>query len=290
MVFAGLTVYICDMTARGKIAAWLAVGLALQSMAVVRAADPNPYSAIVDRNVFNLKAPPPPTPSGPPPTPPSKIVLLGIVSGFGPKQVMFKTPVGAPPKDMSFALGEGERDNEIEVVEINELAGTVKLRNHGEEENLSLEKDGMKPGGAPAPGVPFPGVPGQRVPPPMPLPGLPGASPSANVAPPGGSTITTFGNGASTVARPLRVSTSASGTPGVGGVGGYANPNGNGISIGNTFVSGTGANNNNVTPQVEPHMSQEEQMIRMEINRKLTQQQVDAGNMPPLPPTPLTGK
>jgi hypothetical protein len=31
-------------------------------------------------------------------------------------------------------------------------------------------------------------------------------------------------------------------------------------------------------------------MVMMEINRKLTERQVAEGKMPPLPPTPLTGK
>lgn len=46
----------------------------------------------------------------------------------------------------------------------------------------------------------------------------------------------------------------------------------------------------NALPPTASSASQEEQILRIEINRKLTQRQVDAGLMPPLPPTPITGQ
>lgn len=261
----------------GKITIGLACGLAwqLHAGAVTSENAANPYSAIVDRNVFNLRPPPPPTPPTPPAdTQPSKITLLGIVSGFGPKQVMFKTPVGTPPKETSFALSEGERADDFEVIEINELAGSVRLRNHGQEETLTLEKHGMKPtGAAPAiPGVPVPPG-GQRIPPPVPVPGQPAAA--GIPAPASGSAITTFGAGATTPTRPLRVSATSSGVAGPG--------------FGGTAL--TQPHQPTTTPQAQqPAMTAEEQMVLMEINRKLTEDQVKKGLMPPLPPTPLTGK
>lgn len=241
-----------------KVAICLAGGLAwhISAHAVTSDGQLNPYAAIVDRNVFNLKEPPPPAaaPAGPE-TQPTKITLLGIVSGFGPKQVMFKTPVGTPPKETSFALGEDERADDFHVIEINEIAGSVRIKNHGVEEALTLEKNGMKPAGS-APAVPgLPGLPGApRIPPP--IPGRPVTS--GIPAPTGGSTVTTFGSGTTPV-RPLRVSTS--GSPGV------ATP----------------------TAQAQHQvLTPESQAALMEVNRALTARQVAEGTMPPLPPTELT--
>lgn len=252
-----------------KVAICLAGGLAWQisARAVTSDGQLNPYAAIVDRNVFNLKpVPPPPPPAPPPEAQPTKITLLGIVSGFGPKQVMFKTPVGTPPKETSFALGEGERAEDFEVIEINEIAGAVRIRNHGQEEALTLEKHGMKPAAsAPAvpgvPGVPRPGAP--RIPTPIPTPGRPVTS--GIPVPTGGSTVTTFGSGTTTPARPLRVSTS--GTPGATGVAGRP-----------------------ITQAQDPQptLTPEEQMVLMEINRAKYKKETDQGLMPPLPPTPIT--
>jgi hypothetical protein len=248
-----------------KVAICLAGGLAWQFSAGAVTSDGqlNPYSAIVDRNVFNLKpVPPPPPPPPGPETQPTKITLLGIVSGFGPKQVMFKTPVGTPPKEMSFALGEGERAEDFEVIEINEIAGSVRIRNHGQEEALTLEKHGMKPtASAPAipgvPGVPRPGAP--RIPPPIPTPGRPVTS--GIPAPTGGSTVTTFGSGTTTPTRPLRVSTS--GTPGVTGIAGRATTQ---------------------TQPQQPALTPEQSALILEANRATHQRGIDEGLVPPLPP------
>ena len=97
----------------GKVAICLAGGLALHPGARALTADSpgNPYSGIVERNVFALKPPPPPPSNEPPPTPAQKIVLTGIVKAFGKKQVFFKTPPSGRPgevaKEASFMLSEG---------------------------------------------------------------------------------------------------------------------------------------------------------------------------------------
>lgn len=157
----------------------------------------NPYQGIVDRNVFALKPPPPPPPAvdntkqtGP------KIILTGITTILGKRALMKATlPVqnepGKPPtapKEESFMLKEGERQGEIEVLEINDKAGTVKVNNYGVVMTLDFEKDGAKtpfgPAIAVSSGVPVQGgaiVPGGGVAPntlPLGVPPKTGFNPS----------------------------------------------------------------------------------------------------------------
>jgi len=152
----------------------------------------------VERNVFGLK-PPPPAP-GPddnkPPAP--KIFLTGITTILGTKVALMKlTPPpakpGEPAKEESFTLKVGQRQSELEALEIDEKAGTVKVNEYGTITTLSFESNGVKTASAPAaPGpAPHPGVGG--APPPaggapafptgrparMALPGAPSAPPGA---------------------------------------------------------------------------------------------------------------
>jgi hypothetical protein len=212
MVFDHPERHVQIMKHGGRIAFLLAGGLALQTNVRALTSDGSPYAAIVKSNVFRLTTPLPVEISKPVVSLPT-IVLLGIVSGYGPKQVMFKTLEGTPPRETRHVLGEKELAGEIEVIEIIESAGSVRVKNHGQEQTLSLEKDGMKPGGI---------------------------SPAT---------------GPGTMARS-------------GPVGG---------------VRGAGPN-----PPQKPDLTAEEQMVLMEVNRKLTAGQVEKGQMPPLPPTPIT--
>jgi hypothetical protein len=165
--------------------------------------------------------------------------LTGIVKAFGKKQVFFKTPMSAKPgeaaKEASFMLSERERAGEIEILEINEVVGTVRVKNHGIQQDLSLEKDGMKPqagaGGA-LPGVPGMGLPGV---------GAPGASvPGASLTP----VPTLNGSGAASLQRPLRGSQSQ------------------GVSTPQGFGAPQGFSASQRGPQVQPKaaLSPEEQM------------------------------
>src|SRR5262249_34634968 len=141
--------YIEAMKHAGKVVLCLASGLTLHSGA--RAVTPdtagNPYSGIVDRNVFALKPPPPPPPiEDKTVTPPQKIVPTGIVRYLGKKQAFLKTMVSAkpgdPPRETTLIFDEGERKGEIEVLEINVEAQTCRVKNHGVEQSLSLKEDG----------------------------------------------------------------------------------------------------------------------------------------------------
>lgn len=173
----------------GRIAICLAVGLALN--AGLRAASPvpakhppsarvpdsannpspdNPYAAIAARNIFGLVAPPPP------PDPNAhiedslpKITPEGIMGVFGNYQVLFKVgpaKPGAGAKDEFYTLSEGQRQDDIEVVKIDNEKSLVTFDNHGITQELPLtdaptsgtsapsSPGGMNPGMAPgSPGV-----------------------------------------------------------------------------------------------------------------------------------------
>ncbi len=133
-----------------------------------------PYQGIVDRNVFALK---PPTPPPPPPDnrpPPPKIWLTGITTILGKKLVLLKTQgtprPGVKGEDESYTLTVGQRQGDVEVLEINERDGIVKVNNSGVVTNLTWEGNGIKvatpaPAAAAAPGAPAntafaPGAPG----------------------------------------------------------------------------------------------------------------------------------
>lgn len=224
----------------------------------------NPYETIVGRNVFSLKPPPPP----PNPEdlikkdPPPKIRLQGLTTILGRRQVLFKsqTPAkpGQPAKDESFVLSEGERQGEIEVVAIDENAGTVKFNNHGTVETLNMKDDADKPvlGAAPPPVTPPPGVV------PRPAASVPRPVAAVNPVVPAPGSVTTFGGSSGTIPqRQIR------GTLGVTG----------GLP--------TGLSNPSRTPHISEQQSltPEQQIAIMEVQRELNKSNP---NFPPLPPTP----
>ena len=135
-------------------------GLALctPGSAVAVDATGSPYQGIVDRNVFGLKPPPPPPDPEANKPPPPKIFLTGITTILGNKRALLKaTPPakpGEPAKEQFYTLGEGQREGEIEVLEIDEKAGTVKVNDYGTIATLDFDKDGVKVAGGVAPGAP----------------------------------------------------------------------------------------------------------------------------------------
>jgi hypothetical protein len=135
----------------------MGVLLSTSAMAVTSAGAENPYNAIIERNVFNLHAPPPPINPADliKETPPPKITLTGITTILGQKKTFLTIPPikpGTPPESMM--LAEGQAMNEIEVKRIDEKAGIVEVMNHGRPQTLDFEHDGVKPSGAPSGGVP----------------------------------------------------------------------------------------------------------------------------------------
>jgi hypothetical protein len=162
-----------------KVAGFVLSTFIVCSMAMAIGADTgNPYQGIVDRNVFGLK--PPPLPGKPeekkadlPP-----ITLTGITTILGNKRALMTMQApGKPPQ--SFIVPEGQREGDLEVLEIDEKAGTVKLNQSGTTVTLSFEKNGPKlPASVPAalPNIANQGNPGV-VPHPTPIPYVPGAPP-----------------------------------------------------------------------------------------------------------------
>src|SRR5258706_2375997 len=156
----------------------LAVGLALAMGAKAAVNDntadaSNPFSAIVERNVFALKDPPPPPPlEVKTNTPPPNIRLTGITTIFGTsnKRALFMVQEIAIPgkpagKEESYILTEGQRQGAIAVLEIDEEKNSVKIKNDGNEAVLTLD-DKVKLPSAPA-------IPGLGAPLPGGLPRLP---------------------------------------------------------------------------------------------------------------------
>lgn len=248
----------------------------------------NPYNPIVERNVFDLHDPPPPPEPKSTNAPPPNIHLTGITTILGKKQAYFmvqSAPMGGKPaQDKYMTLAEGQRQEMLEVLEINPKSKLVKISNSGNISTITFETNKIafngNPGGA-AGGANFqPHVGGLQ-------PAQPGG-PAPNYYP---------NNPAVAPPRPMRPTTTSDATPygGAGGqYGGYqANASGNIASgYGNTAYNNYNNYNqgvqNTARQPVAPVMDPEQQIVLMELQREATKQQVSTGQMPPLPPTPLS--
>jgi hypothetical protein len=143
----------------GKIAIWLAVGLVLSAGAradnTAVASAGNPYTPIVTRNIFSLN---PVSAETPPGDPPPKITLKGIMSVHGRSQALYTVAgtgkPGQPAKDQSYILSEGQRQDDVEVLHINDQASLVTFNNHGTVQEIPLAN-------APAVNTSAPGTGGQ---------------------------------------------------------------------------------------------------------------------------------
>jgi hypothetical protein len=186
MVFIVNHCYIPTMMCGGKtliLSVLSSLLLCTGAKAIISNPSGNPYQGITERNIFGLK--PPPALPGPEENkaPPTKIKLTGITTILGRKQALLLVEVPAKPpqaaREQSYILTEGQRDGEIEVLNIDEKAGTVKVDNRGAIVTLDFVNNGVKlpnAPGSPAPGMapmpimnsPVPGVinPGNMPPPP----------------------------------------------------------------------------------------------------------------------------
>src|ERR1039457_7132096 len=164
----------------GKIAVCLAGGLTLHaglsgagpaSANNPSAANPSsaisssasPYAAIAVRNIFGLNPPVGTT------NDPNELLLAslpkitptGIMSVFGRSKVLFKVADAAaararpPAKEEFYILSEGQRQDDIEVMAIDEENGLVTFDNHGFTQELPLAN-------APDSGAPASSSPGPR--------------------------------------------------------------------------------------------------------------------------------
>ncbi|HEV2391770.1 MAG TPA: hypothetical protein VG146_05330 [Verrucomicrobiae bacterium] len=155
----------------------LALGLILvgNAGAVARNPSPDRYASIPERNAFGLKSPPQINVTSAPPQLP-KLILTGITTILGNKRALMleAPPANKPadrPKEESLILTEGQRQGDVEVLQIDEKAGSVMVNHSGQIMTLTFEKDGLK-----LPNTPMP----------MPMrPGAPGMVPTPTYLPPG---------------------------------------------------------------------------------------------------------
>jgi hypothetical protein len=128
---------------------------------IVAANAASSYRSIPERNAFSLKPGPRPEPLRPAEPVLQKIILTGITTILGNKRALMKVipPArqGEQPKEVSLILTEGQREADVEVLQIDEKAEAVKVINSGREATLTFEKDGAKlpstPGTAGIPGT-----------------------------------------------------------------------------------------------------------------------------------------
>jgi hypothetical protein len=133
----------------------------------------NPYSAVVARNAFGLKDPPPPKiETLPPPAAPlPKVVLTGIVTSLMGREprVLLEVTEQEPGKAANVKkpiMRQGEKDGTIEILTIDIANNQVTIRNGGVQTNVTFEV--AKASSTPAPGLP--GLPGLAPPPQAPNP------------------------------------------------------------------------------------------------------------------------
>jgi len=263
------------MKSGGMMWVCLASGLAL-SVTVGAASEgtDSPYQDIITRNVFALKPPPPPPAPEETKAPPSKLLLTGIWTVNG-KLALLKTAAepakaGHPAEPERFYnLHIGERDGDVEVVSIDEKAGSVTVMNAGQQEILTFEKNGVKLASTPAPAVP--GAPGAL---PGALPGVP--RPPMGVIPPAMKPSTRMPNLPHFPTRQLRTTSPAGASRGT-----YS---GAGVLPGTTPAYSTHVTTKQST---KPPLTLEESLIMTEVARERTRAQVAAGKLPPLPPNPF---
>jgi hypothetical protein len=128
------------MKCLGKIAAVLAAGL----LWYTGFGAGNPYTPIAERNIFGLNPPQPLT--KPTIEPPSKITLNGIMTIFGTPQALFFVDVPPrppmPATQKSYILSSGQRQDDIEVTQIDEKKSVVTFNNHGMVQQIPLAKAG----------------------------------------------------------------------------------------------------------------------------------------------------
>jgi hypothetical protein len=269
----------------GKIAVCLAGGLALN--AGLRADDAsqnplpnNPYALIVARNVFGLNPPPPPPdPNAAKEANLPKITPLGIYAVYDHAKVLFKVAEAGKPgkksEDQYYNLSEGEAQDEIEVVHIDNANSMVTFNNHGTQQELPLAAPSPSSSPSPGPGpggAPSPGRPGGA------LPGVGGSSSSPGVITFGSRDGRGGGGG-----NPNMANNSMSGAN--GGMAGGAN---GGVPL--NFGSSSQARTFQPT-EVLPNMTPEQQIIVMETKRAQLMNMPNPPYPPGLiPPTPITGE
>ncbi len=265
---------------------WFGVAAALSWPAAATDTTPEiygaKYQAIFQRNAFNLHEPPPP-PKVEPPPPQINVKLAGITT-FPSKKALLVVKVANKPDDTP-VMKEGEREGDVEVLAIDNAAGTVRIRSNGMEATLSLEKDGIEAAAAPVVAA----NPGMPVAPGMPapvsanhyaaLPVNPATAAYQGYVPP--STT------ASGSRSRLGVSVGGGGMPGIPtgvsapaatvGIGGQA------VSLAPGVINTSGGYT--VPHPPAPKITAAESTILVEVEKMVHSKAIKAGDYPPLPPT-----
>ncbi len=252
----------------------LLAGVAVCHPVAASAPSPDPesgaYQGIVNRNIFGLRAPPAAATNEPARPDIPKLFLGGIATVVGVKQAFLTMQEpgtkAQPGKQESLVLTEGQREGPVEVLNIDEHAGAVRVNNSGTVTTLTFDKDLAKPpigapGGVPTntalaqAGVPLASNALARTIPTRAYRG-PFATPNAGGAlmPPGSGT--TSAAGASTAVVPVVPGTAQTVTP--------------------TLPSPVG--------QLTP----EQQQVLRQIQEQVARQN-SAQSRTPIAPTPLTG-
>lgn len=262
----------------------------------------SPYQAIVVRNPFGLKTPPPaPPPQETPTTPPvspNALKLTGVTTLLGERRAMFVLAEPGKPQLSSDLVKEGERDSVIpnlEVLQIDERAGAVRVVYGGKELSLDFVKDRLAApaGPAVAPGGPgAPGQPGQG----RPVPGLPGGGAVAGV--PGAGAFQAGGGIQPGMAQPGAFQPGAFQAGAMQVNPGAANLNANSVANPNnasglrslptrptrTGTSYGGSASVDTTGGTQPVLAPEQQVLLMRASEELARRQ--GVPFPPSPPIP----
>jgi hypothetical protein len=113
------------------------------------------YGQITARNLFGLHELPQVQPSEQPKPQLPKIALKGVATLGGKLaflNVQYPQKPGEQPQgEQSLILGEGQRESGIEVLQIDEKAGSIRVNNSGTEMTVAFEKDAGKVTGSTTP-------------------------------------------------------------------------------------------------------------------------------------------
>jgi hypothetical protein len=127
---------------------WLIGGLLLSPLANARTAGSLPYDQIPVNNVFRLKSPPEISVEAPhAPLPSIKLTGIATILGFRMAllEIQFPTNKSQPAEERFYMFAEHQREGPVEVREIDETTGKVKLTVSGTDLTLSFGSAGVAP-------------------------------------------------------------------------------------------------------------------------------------------------
>ena len=132
-----------------KLPIWLVstVVLSLGASALVADTPGHPYLGIACSNVFRLRPPALQT-TNPPPALLPQVIPVGITTILGDRRVLLQVKFPArppePAREVSCILLPGQQEGLIQVLKIDEIAGSVEINNSGAVIVLTLAQDGPR--------------------------------------------------------------------------------------------------------------------------------------------------